>query len=407
MAPPPLLARAAAWGPAVLWAALIFVLSGQSNPPQPPGVEGIPYIDKVQHAVEYGIFCALLLVALRRSHREPGWSAAVLDPALAVVIAAAYAATDETHQAFVPDRMADAVDWVFDVLGATVFGLGLSAYIAPRPEALEGTAERLLLPEGRVAFWQEGSGPVILHIHGWRGSKRYFEGAPPRLPGYRHIALDLLGFGDSSKPARFGYRPQDHARVVRDAMGKLGVEEATVVGHSMGGAVALALARLDPPFVKALVLVEPVVNLGVAPPFPATLEQARAAGLAFSRMGTGDRRSMAKAIVARPDALDDRFLGDAMKAPFHSAAASLARLASDSASLLDPPPPVPTLLVFGDPAFEVRAAYAERLAKRLSGATLRHVPDTNHCPMIEEPDVFWGIVREFLEQERATGRGTA
>lgn len=406
MAVPPLVTRAVAWGPAVLWAALIFFLSGQSQPPQPPGVEGVPYIDKLQHMVEYGVFAALLLVALRWSRRQPGWSAAALDPAIAIAVAAAYAATDELHQAFVPDRMADIGDWVFDVAGALFFGLGLSASIAPRPEALEGSAQRLLLPQGRVAFWEEGSGPVVLHIHGWRGSKRYFEGAPERLPGHRHIALDLLGFGDSSKPARFGYGPDDHARVALDTAKKLGVKRATVVGHSMGGAVALALARLDPDFVESLVLVEPVVNLGIPPPFPVTLAQARAAGLAFSRMGKGDRLAMAKAIVARPDALDERFIGDAMKAPFHAAAASLARLARDSGALVDPPPAARTLLVFGDPAFAVRAAYAQKLSESLSGAAVRHVPNTNHCPMIEEPDVFWGIVRAFLEGEAGPPEGS-
>ncbi len=388
---------ALAWAPAAAWAALIFAFSAQSQPPQPPGVEGIAYIDKLQHTVAYGILGALLLLALRKSHRQPGWGAAARDPFLAVALAAAYGATDEFHQAFVPLRSSDIGDWVFDLLGAVVFTLGLSAYIAPRPETLERNSERLVLPAGRMAFWSRGDGPVILYIHGWRGSKRYFEGAPDRLPGHRHIALDLLGFGDSSKPARFGYAPWDHARVVRDAMRSMGVDKAVVVAHSMGGAVALALARLDPTFVRALVLVEPALNLGLPPPFPVTLDEARSAGLAFSRMGHGDARSMAKALVARPEALDDRFIGDAMKAPFHSAAASLARLARDSPGLLDPPPDARTLLVFGDAGFAVRAAYAQELSSRLSEAEVRHIANTNHCPMIEEPDTFWGAVREFID----------
>jgi pimeloyl-ACP methyl ester carboxylesterase/VanZ family protein len=390
-------ARALPWAPALAWAVLIFALSDQSRPPQPPGVEGIPFIDKLQHTAEYGILAALLLLALRRSHRAPGWAPAALDPAVAILLAAAYAATDEVHQMFVAERSADVVDWVFDVLGASLFAWGLAAHIAPRAEPLEGAAERLVLPEGRVAFWSVGGGPAVLHIHGWRGSKRYFEGAPAALPGRRHIALDLLGFGDSSKPARFRYGPAEHARVAREVARNLGVEHAVVVGHSMGGAVALALARDDPAFVEALVLVEPALHLGVPPPFPVTVEQARSAGLAVWRMGRGDGASLAKAVVARPGALDDRFIGDAMKAPFHAAAASLVRLAAQSASLVERPPAARVLLVFGDPAFGVRAAYAKALAAKLPGASVRHVEGTNHCPMIEEPDVFWGLVRDFLE----------
>ncbi len=393
---PPLQARAILWIPAVAWAAIIFGLSGQPQPPQPPGAEGIPYIDKLQHMVEYGILTVLLLFAIRRSHREPGWAAAAYDPLIAVTIAVVYGATDELHQAFVPPRIADAGDWVFDSLGAIVFGLGFSAYITPRPEPIGGSTHSLSLPQGRVAYWSDGEGPAILHIHGWRGSKRYFEDAPARVPGHRHIAIDLLGFGDSDKPARFGYAPADQARVARAAMRRLGVEHATVVGHSMGGAVALALYRLDPAFVERLVLVEPALNLGLPPPFPVTLAQARSAGLAVSRMGKGDALAMARAIVARPDALDQRFIRDAMKAPFHASAASLTRLAMDSGALVAPAPDVPLLLLFGDPAFQVRAAYAEHLASQLGGVTVHHVANTSHCPMIEDPDTFWGLVRDFV-----------
>jgi len=391
-------ARALAWAPAVGWATLIFALSSQSQPPQPPGVGGIPLVDKLQHTAEYGVLALLILFALRRFHRQPGWAAAALDPFLAAAIATAYGATDELHQAFVPLRSADVGDWLFDAAGALLFAWGFSPYIAPRAEPLDGTSKRLMLPQGSLAYWEAGEGEVVLHLHGWRGSKRYFEGAPARVPGRRHIAVDLLGFGDSSKPARFRYGPSDQARVVRDAMERLGVRRAAVVAHSMGGAVALALHRLDAGFVEALVLVEPALNLGVPPPFPVTLAQARSAGIAFSRMGEGDRLAMARAIVARPEALDDRFLGDAVKAPIHAAAPSLVRLAKESGALVDPQPGVPVLLVFGDPAFQVRAAYAKELAARFPGARLVHVAETNHCPMIEEPDAFWALVRAFLEQ---------
>lgn len=114
----PFASRLAPWAPALIWASGIFFLSAQSHPPQAPGVANLPFIDKFEHLAEYGVFGALLYLALRRSQFGGALRPPELDARLAVVIAAVYGATDEFHQAFVPFRQADPADFAVDALAA-------------------------------------------------------------------------------------------------------------------------------------------------------------------------------------------------------------------------------------------------------------------------------------------------
>jgi VanZ family protein len=108
------------WAPAVLWASVIFALSAQSHPPQPPGTADIPFIDKFEHLAAYGILGALLWVALRRTTVGGRATSAARDALYAVAIASFYGLTDEIHQFFVLFRQADAADLAFDALGAAL-----------------------------------------------------------------------------------------------------------------------------------------------------------------------------------------------------------------------------------------------------------------------------------------------
>ena len=111
----------AAWGPALVWAGLIFWGSSQ---PVPPEVQGLPTgTDKIIHAVEYGILSYLLARGFRRT--VPGWPAGRI-AAAAILISGLYGALDEFHQSFVPTRTADPTDVVADLAGAATVGLALT-----------------------------------------------------------------------------------------------------------------------------------------------------------------------------------------------------------------------------------------------------------------------------------------
>lgn len=105
-----------------------------------------------------------------------------------------------------------------------------------------------------VAVWGDlGSGPPVFAIHGITASSQAWIEVATRLPG-PVIAPDLRGRGGSSLPGPYGMAT--HAADCVAVLDALGVEQAIVVGHSMGGFVASVLAHRDPDRVARLVLVD-------------------------------------------------------------------------------------------------------------------------------------------------------
>ena len=118
---PPWLRFALRWGPAVLWAAMIFGLSSMSKLPRPPG--GLT--DKHAHLGTYGVFTALLVWGLTdRSPARTTWATA----AAAVAMATLYGASDEWHQSFVPGRDVSALDLAADTASAVIAAVALRAW---------------------------------------------------------------------------------------------------------------------------------------------------------------------------------------------------------------------------------------------------------------------------------------
>ena len=107
-----------------------------------------------------------------------------------------------------------------------------------------------------VGYRMAGDGPVLLLIHGIAGSSAAWREVMPTLAGrYTVIAPDLIGHGHSAKPLG-DYSLGAYASGMRDLLGALGVERASVVGQSFGGGVALQLAYQHPECCERLVLVD-------------------------------------------------------------------------------------------------------------------------------------------------------
>src|SRR5215213_9792634 len=107
----------------------------------------------------------------------------------------------------------------------------------------------------RVIYRIAGDGPPVVLIHGMVNSSRHWERVALRLAErYTVIAPDLIGHGDSATP-RGDYSLGAHATVIRDLLSALGVGRATVVGHSLGGGVAMVYFWQFPHRVERLGLV--------------------------------------------------------------------------------------------------------------------------------------------------------
>src|SRR5436190_11805376 len=126
----------------------------------------------------------------------------------------------------------------------------------PRVDDLVPRQEEITLHGHRVVYRTAGSGgPVLLLIHGVTGNARQWDDVVPLLAErYTVVAPDLLGHGESAKP-RGDYSLGAYAAGARDLLVALGHRRATVVGHSLGGGVAMQFAYEYPPFAERLVLV--------------------------------------------------------------------------------------------------------------------------------------------------------
>src|SRR5436309_8590669 len=115
--------------------------------------------------------------------------------------------------------------------------------------------EEIVLHGHRVRYRQAGWGPVIVLIHGITGSSETWDDViEPLAERFTVVAPDLLGHGESAKP-RGDYSLGAYASGVRDLLGALGHRRATVVGHSLGGGIAMQFVYEYPPFAERLVLV--------------------------------------------------------------------------------------------------------------------------------------------------------
>lgn len=127
----------------------------------------------------------------------------------------------------------------------------------------------------RLAYLDEGSGEVILLLHGIAGSSQTWRSViRPLSRRYRVVAPDLLGHGSSTKP-RSDYSLGALSVMVRDLLDGLGITRATIVGHSLGGGVAMQFVYQHPDYVRRLVL---IASGGLGPDVGMTLRLATLPG---------------------------------------------------------------------------------------------------------------------------------
>src|SRR5215207_10553122 len=118
-----------------------------------------------------------------------------------------------------------------------------------------GPYEEISLHGHKVGFRAAGSGPPLVLLHGITSTSEAWRKVMPRLAErYTVVAPDMVGHGRSAKP-RGDYSLGAYAAGVRDLLAVLGFERGTVVGHSLGGGIAMQFAYLFPEYVERMVLI--------------------------------------------------------------------------------------------------------------------------------------------------------
>jgi pimeloyl-ACP methyl ester carboxylesterase len=268
----------------------------------------------------------------------------------------------------------------------------------------------------RLSYRTGGHGPLLLLIHGITNSSASWEPVLATL-GQRFtvIAPDLLGHGDSAKP-RGDYSLGANASLLRDLMLALGHERATIVGHSLGGGIAMQMAYQFPERVERLVLVssgglgrqvtpllravalpgaelvlpllasEPLVNAG-----------AKVGGWIARtglRVGT-DIAAMAAGVASLRDI-------EARRAFVHTARSviDVGGQRVDATDKLYLAEAVPTLILWGDRDPIIPARHGIRAHDLMPGSSLRIFEGAGHFPHHDDPAGFATAITEFVDTTR-------
>jgi pimeloyl-ACP methyl ester carboxylesterase len=264
----------------------------------------------------------------------------------------------------------------------------------------------------RRAFVRAGSGPALVLLHGIGASSRTWSGLIPLLAErFTVIAPDLLGHGASDAP-RADYSVAAYACGVRDLLALLGVERATVVGHSLGGAIAAQLTYQHPELVERLVLeaaggvareLHPALRLAALPGAEQVLP------LINHRVGRRATRLVAKAMSGLRPTLNadvdeimetlDNMSDAAKRSAFCRTLRAACDMSGQGATMLDYcylAEAVPTMIVWGecDPVLPVAHAYAASVA--MPTARLELFKGTGHFPHRADPVRFLQVLGDFM-----------
>jgi pimeloyl-ACP methyl ester carboxylesterase len=263
----------------------------------------------------------------------------------------------------------------------------------------------------RRAFIKAGSGPAVLLIHGIGDSAdSWLDIIPALARDYTVIAPDLLGHGQSDKP-RADYSIAAYANAMRDLLAVLDVERVTVVGHSLGGGVAMQFAYQFPERCERICLIS---TGGVAHEVTPLLRFASApnADLVLPLIGTPTARLLGRLTFGVLQALNTNLGLDAhhLMRVFDALPDASARRAfvrtlraavdwkGQAITMLDRcylTQGMPTLLVWGARDAVIPVAHAHKAHGAMPGSQLEVFPDVGHFPHKDDPERFIRLFRAF------------
>jgi len=267
-------------------------------------------------------------------------------------------------------------------------------------------AEGFVRVDGRSVWVADrGAGPAVVMLHGFGASSYSWRAVDSALADrFRVLSVDLAGFGYTERPPGKGpYTRDGQGQLVLGVLDALGIERAHLVGHSYGGAVAMALAARHPDRFDSLVLVDAAGpeypqqrRHWVAGIRPLTSLWVRAVSLRRERTVQGLRDSVADDSIVTAELVDEYW----SRLKIEGAVRAFWGLTAP----VDPPDPEidlrgitqPTLVVWGceDALISVEAGrYNAALIPDSAFVTL---PDVGHLPMEERPDELVERMRAFL-----------
>jgi pimeloyl-ACP methyl ester carboxylesterase len=310
--------------------------------------------------------------------------------------------------------------WIAGTAG--LFGAALAVRLLARPSdvAFDELRERLshadrsrfVEVEGvRVHYIEAGEvdAPAVVLVHGLASSNFVWSDVvlPLADAGFRVVAPDLVGFGFSGKPRDGEYTIEAQARMVVRLMDALGIESATLVGSSYGGAVASVCALDYARRVARLVLVGAVANNELKRRVMMRVGGMRGVGELFAPLVMDARHRRKRQRLREQTARDGRGYDESRVSAHlrHLKAANTQRAILRTLRQLDAARiereavkiTQPTLLVWGEDDDEVPLRHGRRLHALIPDSRLFIFHDCSHLPQEERPAEFVRLLADFCK----------
>jgi pimeloyl-ACP methyl ester carboxylesterase len=241
---------------------------------------------------------------------------------------------------------------------------------------------------------EKGEGVPVLYVHGNTGSSRWFERVM-NVPGARTIALDMPNFG-RSKPLSGDPDIDRYADAVAEFIGARRLDRPVVVGHSLGGGVAISLAVRNPALVRALLLVDSAAPSGLVTP------EDRHPLIEMMRTNRAVLTQALRAVV--PTLADEVFfqslVDDAMRMAAPAWVGNAQALGRFDYRGRCGAYTGPVLVLWGAKDVIVTEAMAREIAAAFPDAKLEIVEEAGHSVMVENPHRFVSLVADFIRTRR-------
>lgn len=259
------------------------------------------------------------------------------------------------------------------------------------------------LPGGDLQVREDGprDAPPIVLLHCFACSMKWWEPVVGELAeSHRVIRIDLLGHGGSEKPDS-GYDMESQARQVALGLEELDVDRAIVVGHSMGGTVATALAEQEPSLVAGVVLISTETDDYGQLPLTAKLGFLPVIGQAINRVLPDSMIEQAYADAFQEGFDVPDYVVDDFRSMTYTSYDDSARLSNEYS---DEEPLQERLAATGIPFMDIQGT-ADRLVdpsvveayREVPGARIEMLPGVGHSPPIEQPAEVASLLAEFAD----------
>ena len=271
-----------------------------------------------------------------------------------------------------------------------------------------------------IRYVRSGAGRPVVLLHNGGTSHAIWDDVTPLLGGFEVFALDLLGFGASSKPGH-GYELENHVAILGAFVDALGLAPVDLVGNCMGSATSLAFAMRRPEAVRAMVLINTLTAgtfaKGIYAPMYGLPQRAPALVAAMSKVALGarlgkygvrsqlGRYGIERRIHERPE-LCGCYAGSSQSRGLLEVLADIPNYAV--LDRFEPPPGFPPICtIWGLENRVLRAEQGRALVRTLRPARQEWLEGCGHLPMLERPERVAEIVRDFLGTESSHERSGA